>query len=871
MATVVQATPGDLLDTIIRRYLKDDVTVKDYVPFVLDTITCHRLLNDRFINHDQSISIAKGTTVQQQSLSSSSSSSLATQQRIWAQRVRALLESPQPGARWAGVCFVRITAQQSVFMFTEHVKTWATLLVGMLNKYESTASLEMIIATLTELFAKTAKRPDLKSDVASKYLPDFHNNILNHKDKQELLPTIYKALAQSVTLFPTTFRLVVDKAEALCVAYMDGRFDLDQILVQEAANCFAALHYAGGKNPNHPTERILPSEQWRINVQELVKALHRCLNVLFETIDEDKVDQNEVAGKNKYLTAMPRPAGDPIQKYPQMIARFTSLSKGLMACLTCPTKEAVHLPLNSLVALLTRVYNVNTKTPMSEARGVDPQDYYLLISGILSLHMVSHQILTTLLASFQDHLVRYMSHLATIAIKSIRQSSSPRNSSSNSSTLFRISTYSVIETCIQAFGIPFVNMVQVPLMAALLEDLRMPSARTINPLEIGAGGSNTTNTIKHKGGAGKNRRGGAAGNNSSISGLGSPEEIVPSQVFIAALSVLSLVLTTAGPNLAPHARAAADTLVVTHLLNSQHHVNMIEQSETLFYTAAIRTELYKVLVASISSPAETQSSLVPLSVGIFKAGLNDAEKSVRDSCSMALTICDLVIHARLPPMQRARTTAVQPQKRLGEKPVKEAAETLFGEFQVPQNNFNDQNKPKNESSEEDEGEEVEEDEEEEEEGKDVEMKEEDMDRAASSSASMAAFKAAGDLGFKQPQPPATTVTTTTITTNISSASVHNKNEGDHQDKATVVGSSIKATRNVIESQSSTSLEDVASVTKTSFTSTTDATATTMTASSMLQSQAPESVIGVDGDEDEDFAIPEINMEDDDDDDDMGSE
>ncbi|KAF9914662.1 hypothetical protein BX616_007826 [Lobosporangium transversale] len=794
MATVVQATPGDLLDTIIRRYLKDDVTVKDYVPFVLDTITCHRLLNDRFINHDQSISIAKGTTVQQQSLSSSSSSSLATQQRIWAQRVRALLESPQPGARWAGVCFVRITAQQSVFMFTEHVKTWATLLVGMLN------------------------------------------------------PTIYKALAQSVTLFPTTFRLVVDKAEALCVAYMDGRFDLDQILVQEAANCFAALHYAGGKNPNHPTERILPSEQWRINVQELVKALHRCLNVLFETIDEDKVDQNEVAGKNKYLTAMPRPAGDPIQKYPQMIARFTSLSKGLMACLTCPTKEAVHLPLNSLVALLTRVYNVNTKTPMSEARGVDPQDYYLLISGILSLHMVSHQILTTLLASFQDHLVRYMSHLATIAIKSIRQ-----------------------KTCIQAFGIPFVNMVQVPLMAALLEDLRMPSARTINPLEIGAGGSNTTNTIKHKGGAGKNRRGGAAGNNSSISGLGSPEEIVPSQVFIAALSVLSLVLTTAGPNLAPHARAAADTLVVTHLLNSQHHVNMIEQSETLFYTAAIRTELYKVLVASISSPAETQSSLVPLSVGIFKAGLNDAEKSVRDSCSMALTICDLVIHARLPPMQRARTTAVQPQKRLGEKPVKEAAETLFGEFQVPQNNFNDQNKPKNESSEEDEGEEVEEDEEEEEEGKDVEMKEEDMDRAASSSASMAAFKAAGDLGFKQPQPPATTVTTTTITTNISSASVHNKNEGDHQDKATVVGSSIKATRNVIESQSSTSLEDVASVTKTSFTSTTDATATTMTASSMLQSQAPESVIGVDGDEDEDFAIPEINMEDDDDDDDMGSE
>lgn len=44
-----------------------------------------------------------------------------------------------------------------------------------------------IITTLSELFAKTVKRPDLKSDVTSKYLPDFHNHILNHKDKKELL------------------------------------------------------------------------------------------------------------------------------------------------------------------------------------------------------------------------------------------------------------------------------------------------------------------------------------------------------------------------------------------------------------------------------------------------------------------------------------------------------------------------------------------------------------------------------------------------------------------------------------------------------------------------------------------------------------
>lgn len=89
-----------------------------------------------------------------------------------------------------------------------------------------------------------------------------------------------------MTLFPTTFRLAVDKTEALCVAYMDGRFDLEPELVNAAVTCFAALHCAGGKNPNHPTERITPSEQWRSNLQEIIKAMHRCLNVLFSTVDE---------------------------------------------------------------------------------------------------------------------------------------------------------------------------------------------------------------------------------------------------------------------------------------------------------------------------------------------------------------------------------------------------------------------------------------------------------------------------------------------------------------------------------------------------------------------------------------------------------
>ncbi|KAF9954208.1 hypothetical protein BGZ70_010634 [Mortierella alpina] len=851
MAAVVQATPTNLLDTLIRRYLKDDLAVREYVPFVLDTITHHRLLHDK---NDQPATTANAG---QQS----------TQHRIWSQRLRSLLESQHSGARWAGVCFVRITAQQSASMFTDHVRTWVTLLVGMLTKLESTATVGAIITTLSELFAKTAKRPDLKSDVTSKYLPDFHNHILSHKDKKELLPTIYKALTQSVILFPTTFRLAVDKTEALCVAYMDGQFDLEPELVKAAATCFAALHAAGGKNPNHPTERLTPSEQWRSNLQEIIKAMHRCLNDLYSTVDEDKADQTEMAGRNKHLNNMPAPAGDSVLRYPQLFGRFGSLSKALIACLTCPTKESVHLPLNNLVALLTRIYSVNSKTPMSDARGIDQQEYFILIAGVSSLHLSANEVLKTLLATAQDHLIRHMSHLATIVVKSIRHSV-------GSSSTVRSSTYSIVEACIQAFGIPFVNMVQVPLMAAILEDLRMPSARVVNPLEIGAGGANPnsrannhTNSVKHKGGAGKNRRGG--NNQANLSSLNPLEEIVSAQVFTGALNILSLVLTTAGPNLSPHARAAADTLIVTHLLNSQHHVNPIEQSETPFYAPAVRAQLYKVLVASVSSPGETQSSLVPLSVGIFKAGLNDTEKFVRDNCTTALTICDLVMHSRLPPMQRARTVA-QPLGK-GEKPVQDAGSTLFGAFEIASGSSKtaaaDEDDDEEEEGESDEGEEAEQDqnEESEDEDGDVDMKVETPLPSKTSVASMTAFKAAGIIAPPQSAVQEEKSSTTT-------AIVHTKEMDraggvvDHEATQTVAtSSSVSRTADRQETATVTAKVITATTTTTS-TSTSTTTKTAQASASASTSRAG----GDDGDDDDD-AIPDINMDDDEDDEDMDSD
>ncbi|KAG0270485.1 hypothetical protein DFQ27_005563 [Actinomortierella ambigua] len=837
MSHVILASPANLLHTLLRNYLRDDATVKDHVPLVLETISHYKLLQDKNTND---------------------------QHKIWAQRLRSLLESQQTGARWAGACFVRITMQQSHALFADHVRTWATLLVGILSRPESTTTVEATISTLIDLFERTAKRPDLQSDITSKFLQDFHRHLLTHIGKKELLPTIFRAFTSSFIHFPTTSRgrskggpiseikefktghkdadaKTIDNIEKLCIAYLDGRFEHEPELVKAAATCLASVHFT---NSSKPEER---AEFWRSNVQDIIKLMHLCLNGLYTTV-EDKVDETQLTVKNSNYSNMSALAKDPAQQYPLLTGRFTSLATGLAAFLTCATPYPVAIPMKSILTLLARVYDVSSKRAMSDSHGLDRDDYFTLMVLVPALHLAANKMLKTLIAVAEDHLVPHMSVLARISTQGLRHNASSR--------MLRASTYDLIEACIRAFGYPYIKRLQDPLMAALLDDLRMPSSRVLNPLELGAASSSTAgqaghrqqNNWRQKGGAsgGKHNKGGRSQDGATAAAGATQEDIVSPQVFAAALSVLSVVFTTAGPNLAAATRASADTLLVTHLLNSQHQANPIEQVDYPFYTPVIRASLYRLLVASLSAPGDTLSSLLSLSVGIFKTGLMDPECHVRDVCSLALTTCDLLMHSRLPPMQRARTI-----QKKGDKAVQDPAMAVFGGFEAP-------GAVKAEPTEEEDEEEEEEEEEEEMEddtptqeqaevdGEDVDM--EESIAAVAPQVSMTAFKAA--------------------------ASVSKADDISSTDKFNNTSSTVSttvATKTVLSEQTSTATFATTVTTTTSLAAAaTEATAASSSksepttvepsvATRLVQEAQHAHGINKDDDDDSDDAMPEIDM------------
>jgi hypothetical protein len=99
------------LTTLITNYTFNDNKIETYVPFILETITQHQLLSSK----------SESSREQQVAL------------HTWCTRINSLLQSKVTNARWAGICFIKISLKQSGELFIQNLQSWATSLMVLLT------------------------------------------------------------------------------------------------------------------------------------------------------------------------------------------------------------------------------------------------------------------------------------------------------------------------------------------------------------------------------------------------------------------------------------------------------------------------------------------------------------------------------------------------------------------------------------------------------------------------------------------------------------------------------------------------------------------------------------------------------------------
>ncbi|CAO0799193.1 unnamed protein product [Mucor circinelloides] len=603
---------AQLLSSVISLYMSNDNLIHQNLSFILDIIVNHRLF------HEPS--------------NEEPNDELAAVYRKWTVRLNALLQSKNAAARWCGITLVKTTCENSHHLLVANAKTWSAQLLGFVGKTaEPVAIHQECIETLSFLFSYTIDKPELQREVATPNLQRYNQLLLQLGRKQELLATVLSALTANVKCFPSTARHISDQCLQLCLSCLDGSRDLDDKTLKEANKCLVSLYNAGGKS--------MMAEQWKDSISRLIGSVHECLNRLFDTIDEET---QEVELPKAY-PFLPVPT-DYVDAFPILIKRIQLVQDCISTFLTTSTSIVVGVPVVHLVDLICRIYNVYEGSLMRDYK--DKSEFYTLMMCLPSLHLSTSKLFTSLLYCSGQEMMRYSKLFSRILLRLLTEHKQKR--------ALKSSVYKLVALCLDKCGYAFAESIRKPLIASILEDLQI--------IEKKAAGFATTNNQQKK--SHKKRRTDVTNSDALSNKLVSAAS---TDVQIAALQTLATLLEVFGFALENGQRSVVDGTVLSRLIQMIQPTDMTDEEIIL-----VKAELYQCLISSVTHPIETQASILPHASRLFSAGINDQSHQLQVICKKGLSVCDLIMHSRLPPVQRvlpksSPTVVITAQELLDEK------------------------------------------------------------------------------------------------------------------------------------------------------------------------------------------------------------
>ncbi|GAB5586826.1 hypothetical protein Unana1_01726 [Umbelopsis nana] len=208
-------------------------------------------------------------------------------------------------------------------------------------------------------------------------------------------------------------------------------------------------------------------------------------------------------------------------------------------------------------------------------------------------------------------------------------------------TVIKASLYELITLCLQKFGVGFGEMICKPLLNIVFEDIRIPKKRSA------ASAVAVSENINGKQSGKKRKR-----------DLTNSDEIAHGQVedsplilLLSSLEALKALLTCYGSWLSAEQRSSIDSLLLVRILDNTNQVNNEDSNELMM------EKLYECLLASVIRPIEAQASVMPHALRVFSAGANSQSHRLRVACVQGLSVCELIMHARLPPIPRTESKA----------------------------------------------------------------------------------------------------------------------------------------------------------------------------------------------------------------------
>ncbi|CAM0135953.1 hypothetical protein VKS41_001601 [Umbelopsis sp. WA50703] len=574
-------------------YLLNDSQIERYLPFVLESLSLARYIED--------------------------DSAESTNFHKWITRLNSLLHSKNSTARYAGITLIRATCEQSNMLYLANVSSWVPNILNLLTRPEPTAVQEEAIKTLLMLFAKAADKPEVQREVTTPNLPKFNHALLNLSGNKDLLPVIFDALISSFTNFPTTSRPIADNSRKLCLSLLDGSLGHSTSIIESASACLTTI-FLTATNANRP-------ELWRTTALRLLGTANRALDRLFDAIDEESSNSDKLPAYD-----FPPVVSEYSEAFIVLFKRTEAINEALIKTLTTSSHSAMNVPVAQIVDYLCRIYNVNAGSLMRDFK--DKAEYNCLMAGMPKLILNTNRLFAAMIHCCGNSLIRYLRLFSSLLLQLLTQNKKKR--------VVRASIYQLVTLCLQKFGVGFGEMVSKPLLAIIFEDIQLPKRRQNTATDSKA---NVSVVGKQPG---KKRKRDITNSDEIVQ---SQAEDSPTTLLLSSLEVLTALLMCYGSSLSAEQRSSIDSLLLSRILKETQEINGEKSIE------CVTEMLYECLIASVVRPIETQASVLPHALHIFSAGTHCQSHRLRLVCTRGLSICEIIMHSRLPPIPRSESKA----------------------------------------------------------------------------------------------------------------------------------------------------------------------------------------------------------------------
>ncbi|KAM3927123.1 proline-, glutamic acid- and leucine-rich protein 1 [Leptodactylus fuscus] len=519
-----------------------------------------------------------------------------------------------------------VVEESSTDVFQQHCVSWIRNVLQVIQSQDPPRVISLAVFVLRSLLAHSSALPELSREISTNQIPGLLTSLLGLR-RQCLMPAL-EGIRSCLISYPRACGSLRGKLTAFFLSLLDE----ENVQIQElACQCFSLLPSLGSGF----SQGVKHTENWERQIQSVLCSLHVVFQQLYQAAETD-ITRYEGPGTELDLPVL---EDDEASSILQLVRRFSALGQCVRLLLREHFPAPVRVPASDILNLVCRVVNMSAKNLSWQGEEA------LKLLLLPRVHRTALDILEAAILACGSRLLPFSSVICRLFPQLLSSWASVRSAGGFPSgqekpySSLRGAVYQVLERWVTMCGVSSGVLQGMShhsdiLLAHLLSDITPPadSVKMSSFVQLGA----------------KKQKVSEVGNGEFQSHR-KRDNSANTELCTAALRALSSIILYGGSLIKEETHRRLQELSIPLLLRLQQGP---EQWIGPYVSSECRKHLYRLLLSLTLSPSPRLPPPLHCAIRIFRLGLTEENLQVSMFCTEALAICRLIIHPRVPTLQR---------------------------------------------------------------------------------------------------------------------------------------------------------------------------------------------------------------------------